>query len=1554
MAANREMPWHIIDAMFRHRTDHLVSHHIDSYNRFARDGLREIIRRNNPLVVVRDHDPDLDDYRYRCEVYIGGRDGSLLQFHKPTYIDQGVQKPLYPNIARLRNATYAAYVTQTAEVRIVTHPEGGDRKEEWQKFEDIGLMWLPIMLGGEHCYLQGLPRMMRASLGEGRNDPGGYFIIDGKEKAIVPQETFANNMLNIRELNSDEYSYAVDIRSISADPSKPQRNLSIRMVKGNEKQEGGQIVVKLPNVKQPMPLFTVMRALGLESDREIVEAILGVGEEYTHYQRVLIPSIHDAGRIYTPETAQAFIGMFTKGKGRTHGLEILTDFLLPHIGEDVFHEKALFIGYMVLRMLRVYSGVEDSTDRDSFAMKRVELSGNLLFDLAREYYKIDSKAITTRIDKEFYYHEAVYKDNLASLVRNNLKAFFSDRLLDNGVRKAFKGSWGAQEHTRKEGVVQDLNRLSFNSALAQLRKLNLPLDASAKVVGPRLLHATQWGYIDPVDTPDGGNVGLHKHLAISTMVTPGADSEPIMRAVEAHGLTRLTDATPTQRVNMTKLFLDGYWVGFVPKPEELIERLRLFRANGLIDPLTSCSYDRLRNEVHLLVSPGRVTRPVLAVHQGRPIFTLPAQNKVVNSPTATWIELTRGLTSKADGTTSANPSSTNEQLLGTAAPLTYIDVQETNTMLLAMSPEEFTPRHSAIEIHPSLILGVMGNLIVYPENNQLPRNLFACGQSKQGVSVPSTAYESRIDKSMLVLHYGQIPLTKSRYLGYINHEENPYGVNVIVAICSYNGYNVEDAVLLNRASVERGLFATTYYSMYESREESEKVAGTVINSSFMNTDDPQVLYRKAGYDYGLLDASGFLPVNTPITEKQIVIGKAAMSAQAPGEFRDQSVGTKKGAKGIVDRVYISEGDDGFRIGKVRVREWRRPAQGDKMCSRCGQKGTAGRILDESDMPFMSNGLRPDIIINPHAIPSRMTIGQLIESLVGGVAAEYGYYGDCTAFENKGEKVRQYGEMLKKRGFSPTGNSTLYNGETGEELESKIYIGPTYYMRLKHMTKDKINYRGRGPRTQLTRQPVQGRAKDGGLRIGEMERDGLLGQGMAGFLQESMMERSDDFRLAICNESGTIAVYNETRDVFLSPYKDGPLTFERSEDNSINNTTVQRHGMSFSIVRVPYSFKLLWQELQMQNIAMYVITDENVDQLTRKPQGMTPEEMNRMGRELIQRLKETGDIERRQRRGRRDQDREPTAQRTTDNQWPDMGPYYGNVTTLAAQSPKPSTPSPLPEGWIALVDPNTQKVYYYNEAQQKTQWDKPQQKSDNAPTSPTETPLPEGWKAMVDLNTQKVYYYNEALQKTQWVKPKQSDNVPTSPTEAPLPKGWISAVDPNTQNTYYINDAQGITQWERPQPAYEPTSPTYVPASPTVAAPAPGPSSPGDTPPVSDWAIRMFGKEMYERGPLTEAEKAAPYKPMSPTELSPQGPISPAPQSPRFAPRSPEGTPPPLQSPRFAPRSPEGTPPPLQPAQPTTPSPPLALAPVPPSRSRKTIQFVKSATMLPGSDPKGEN
>jgi hypothetical protein len=321
-----------------------------------------------------------------------------------------------------------------------------------------------------------------------------------------------------------------------------------------------------------------------------------------------------------------------------------------------------------------------------------------------------------------------------------------------------------------------------------------------------------------------------------------------------------------------------------------------------------------------------------------------------------------------------------------------------------------------------------------------------------------------------------------------------------------------------------------------------------------------------------------------------------MNLDNPDRPIDDSVFPKKGQLGFVDKTFITESEEGARLAKVRIREERMPNIGDKFASRAGQKGTVGVLIREQDMPFTADGIKPDIIINPHAIPSRMTIGQLVETLVGKACSLYGAFGDCTAFLNTGPKEKKYGKLLVNQGFHSSGTQILYNGMTGEQIQSDIYIGPTYYMRLKHMVKDKINYRARGPRTLLTRQTVQGRANDGGLRVGEMERDGIIAHGISHFLQESMMIRGDEYFMAICNKTGTIAIYNSMRDLFISPMADGPIKFTGNLLSEMNIDKVTKFGRSFSIIRIPYSFKLLMQELLTMNVSMRIITEDNIDQL----------------------------------------------------------------------------------------------------------------------------------------------------------------------------------------------------------------------------------------------------------------------------------------------------------------------------------------------------------------------
>jgi hypothetical protein len=553
----------------------------------------------------------------------------------------------------------------------------------------------------------------------------------------------------------------------------------------------------------------------------------------------------------------------------------------------------------------------------------------------------------------------------------------------------------------------------------------------------------------------------------------------------------------------------------------------------------------------------------------------------------------------------ANPAKLNK-FLQDKAIIDYIDTNETEGSLIAMNEHVLAKdkinKYTHVEIHESLIFGTMCNLINFPENNPATRNSFSCGQSKQACSMYHTNHQVRMDKTAVVLVSGQNPLVKTRFLNHINNEENPYGENAIVAVMCYTGYNVEDAILVNEGALKRGLFRTTYYSTYELHEEKSQSQDTTVEKTFTNIESHynKVVGTKPGYDYSKLDKHGIVKENTELNDKTVLIGLTTSSSDNDIKV-DASKTPKKGQLGIVDKTFITEGEEGTRIAKVRVREERIPNLGDKMASRAGQKGTVGLVIPEADMPFNKDGIRPDLIINPHAIPSRMTIGQFVETITGKACATYGAFGDCTAFNNEGTKNAIFGNLLCKAGYHSSGNEILYNGMTGEQLEVDVFMGPNYYMRLKHMVKDKINYRASGPMTALTKQPVSGRANDGGLRIGEMERDGVISHGANSFLQESMMERADKYKITVCNTTGLLAIYNPFKNVFYSPMADGPIHFTGVNTGTTNSEdikfdSISKFGRDFSIIRVPYSFKLLLQELQAINVQMRLITSDNIEQI----------------------------------------------------------------------------------------------------------------------------------------------------------------------------------------------------------------------------------------------------------------------------------------------------------------------------------------------------------------------
>jgi DNA-directed RNA polymerase II subunit RPB2 len=1316
------MQWEVIDKYFAHDEQTLVKHHISSYNSFMKEGIPKILRDENPISLeFKDSDSERRNVQnasilYKCKLYLGGKNGTAVYFGKPIIYDYNDEAPLdddaefkhymYPNEARLRNMSYVTTVHVDVEIEMtypnpefVSGPEGTNQPEFITRTGTRPRVYLgkiPIMVQSDFCILKGLEPRARYYLGECRNDPGGYFIIDGKEKLIICQEKFADNLINVRvlgvegETSGRVFTHSADIRTVSEDPSKPVRTLSVRVQAPTPSHSNGNIVVFLPNVRSPVPLFIVMRALGIESDKSILEHCLYDLEANESLLELFVPSVHDAGRIFTQQQALSFIGMLTKygtdknapEKTIVCAHEILTDYFLPQVGDMNYKHKAYMLGYIVNKLVRVVAKIDLPTDRDSFLHKRVETSGMLLYDLFREYYKKQVKSIRQSVDKMYYYEETgkyQYDGFLNMMSEAAYKTHFKELELERGILKAFKGRWGDTTQTKRVGLVQDVNRLSYNSFISHLRKINLEI-GSETLVKPRMLHSSQWGMIDPVDVPDGENTGLHKHLSLTAHITSGCSAQPILRWLHDFNLVQFVDeCSPMQLFQLTKVLVNGTLWALTKIPDELLQTFRLCRRLALIPVFISISWRYSVNEVHIFTDAGRLCRPLFYTDAGvkgideesHAQSSVPSYARLMQVPISKWKELTwthlvsgtaektvpefnyehyefyqmdelygNGTeTEKETGQNADDNSGTQSKRLLTRlrlnqAVVEYLDQSETESSLIRIelqdiihdkvsdkgkgknkpgpnTADEASASASAFdkvthfEIHPSLILGVMGNQIAFVENNQFPRDAFGCGQAKQTASVYHTNFFSRIDKMSMVINNGQIPLVKSRLLEYINNEEHPNGENAIVAIACYNGYNVEDSILFNEASVKRGLFNITYYNMYEDCEENDPEPGSSAKSFFSSSLNSAVRGVNSEHDYRHLDAAGIVKENTPLTEKVVVIGKLKLGAGASGtgddtDYYSVPVVAKKGQLGYVDKTYMTEGMKGTRIAKVRVREHRYPAIGDKFCSRCGQKGTVGIIVPERDMPFTADGIRPDLIVNPHAFPSRLTVGQLIETLVGKACVLTGTFGDCTAFLKTDPETRGqvFGNILSKHGYHSSGNQVLYNGMTGEQIESDIFIGPTYYMRLKQMVKDKINYRRTGPNTALTRQPVQGRANDGGLRVGEMERDSIISHGTARFLQESMMVRGDQYYLAICNTTGMIAVYNESQDLFMSPMADGPVKYAGSmaELKSAQVVNVTRHGRSFSVVHIPYSLKLLIQELQVLNVQMRIITDANIDSI----------------------------------------------------------------------------------------------------------------------------------------------------------------------------------------------------------------------------------------------------------------------------------------------------------------------------------------------------------------------
>ena len=480
-------------------------------------------------------------------------------------------------------------------------------------------------------------------------------------------------------------------------------------------------------------------------------------------------------------------------------------------------------------------------------------------------------------------------------------------------------------------------------------------------------------------------------------------------------------------------------------------------------------------------------------------------------------------------------------------------------------------KHTHCEIHPSTIFGILASCIPFPEHNQSPRNTYQCAQGKQAMGVYVTNYENRMDKTAYVLNYPTRPLVDTRVMNIIQLNKIPSGTNVIVAIMTHTGYNQEDSILFNQGSIDRGLFVTTIYHT-EKDEDKQKINGD--EEIRCKPDGPKTKGMKMG-NYNKINSKGVIPENTIVENRDIIIAKVKPIKENRNDhtkvikFEDQSKIYKTSEDTYIDKNYIDRNGEGYNFAKVRLRTLRKPVIGDKFSSRMGQKGTIGDIIPECDMPFTKEGIRPDIIINPHAIPSRMTIGQLKETVLGKTLLQLGLFGDGTSFGTF--NVNDICDELLNVGYEAHGNELLYNGLTGEQHECSVFIGPVFYQRLKHMVNDKTHSRSIGPMVNLTRQPAEGRSRDGGLRFGEMEKDGMVSHGAARFTKGRLYDASDKYSVHICKKCGMIAAYNDKMQIHHCK-------------NCENRT-------DFSYVEIPYACKLLFQELTMMNVSPRILTDK---------------------------------------------------------------------------------------------------------------------------------------------------------------------------------------------------------------------------------------------------------------------------------------------------------------------------------------------------------------------------
>ncbi|BDR91746.1 DNA-directed RNA polymerase subunit B [Vulcanisaeta souniana] len=1089
--------WALVDAFIREGG--LVKHQLDSFNDFVEKKLQEIVSENSII------ETEVKGLYIKLE---------RIEVGRPRVREADASEHvLYPMEARLRNLTYAAPLYLTMSLYV------NDEEVDRQK---VYIGDLPIMVRSKYCNLHGLKRQELISKLEDPDDPGGYFIINGSERVIVSQEDLAPDKPFYDKGDKASITHVAKVISIGA---------GYKTTVTVERHKDGIIYVIFPAIATRIPFPIVMRALGLETDEDIVLAV----SDDPDIQNELLPSLQFSMQLAnTVDDALDFIGSKVAiGQPRDVRIErarqVLDRYFLPHLGttEEVRVKKALMIGQMVKGVIEMYLGRRQPDDKDHVGNKRVRLVGDLIAQLFRTVFRQVMQDVRQQLERHYSRGKI---PSLVTLVRADI--------ITERIRHALAtGNWIGG----RTGVSQMLDRTNILSTLSHLRRVVSNLSRTQPHFEARDLHPTQWGRLCAIETPEGQNCGLVKNLALLSTITVGVNEEEVEKMLYDLGVVPILKARK-EGTKGSEVYLNGRLIGIHGEPDKLVSIIREMRRRGQISHEINIARIRSEHldEVRVNCDGGRLRRPLLIIDNGKLRLKPEHIEKLVKGEWS-WSDLiSNGI-------------------------IEFLDGEEEENALVAINPEEDMSKYTHMEIVPSVMLGAVASIIPYAEHNQSPRNIYEAAMAKQSLGFPAANYRFRMDSRGHLLIYPERPLVITRGMELNGYLRRPTGQNAIVALLTYTGYNMEDAVILNKSSIERGMFRSVFFRTYE----TEQMRYPGGEEDRIEIPSAEVRGYKGPEAYAHLDEDGIVSPEVFVSGGEVLIGKTSpprfygvyAETVVSSARRDSSITVRRGEKGIVDSVVITETNEGYKLVKVKVRELRIPELGDKFASRHGQKGVMGMMIPMQDMPFTEDGITPDVIVNPHALPSRMTVGQLLESMAGKVAALRGLMIDATPFEGVTEEELR--DLLIRSGFRWDGKEIMYSGLMGRKLEADIFIGVVYYQKLHHMVADKIHARARGPVQILTRQPTEGRSREGGLRLGEMERDVLIAHGAAALLRERLVESSDRYVMYICEECGMIAWYDSNRGKPVCPI----------------------HGDKGRIARVvvPYAFKLMLQELMSLGI-----------------------------------------------------------------------------------------------------------------------------------------------------------------------------------------------------------------------------------------------------------------------------------------------------------------------------------------------------------------------------------